>query len=42
MWNSSVLSSIMARHGEGVPLLVVLMKAVPESLLLGETLRLLK
>jgi hypothetical protein len=42
VWNSSVESSIMARHGDGGPLQVEPMKAVPESLLLGERLRPLK
>jgi hypothetical protein len=32
----------MARHGDGGPLQVEPMKAVPESLLLGERLRPLK
>jgi hypothetical protein len=42
VWNSSMESSIMAHHGCGGPLWVELMKAVPESLLLGERLRLPK
>jgi hypothetical protein len=36
VWNSSLESSIMALHGDGVPLWVEPMKVVPESLLLGE------
>jgi hypothetical protein len=37
--NSSVKSSIMAHHGDGVPLRVEPMKAMLESPLLGERLR---
>jgi hypothetical protein len=42
MRNSLVESSIMAHYKDGVPLRVESMKAVPESLLLGERLRPLK
>jgi hypothetical protein len=38
VWNSSVESSIMARHGDGGLLRVETMKAMPQSLLLGERL----
>jgi hypothetical protein len=39
MRNSSSESSIMARHGDGVPLRVEPMKAVPELPLIEERLR---
>jgi hypothetical protein len=42
VWNSSMESSIMARHRDGGPLRVEPMKAVPKSPLLGERLKLLK
>jgi hypothetical protein len=42
VWNSSVESSIMAHHGDGGPLRFELMKAMLESLLLGERLMPLK
>jgi hypothetical protein len=37
--NSSVETSIMAHRGDGAPVRVEPMKVVPESPLLGETLR---
>jgi hypothetical protein len=39
MWNYSVVSSVMAHHVVSGPLRVEALKAVPESLLLGERLR---
>jgi hypothetical protein len=42
MRNSLTESSIMAHHGDGVPLRVEPMKTVLESYLLGDRLRLLK
>jgi hypothetical protein len=38
VWNSSVEYSIMAYRGDGGPLWIEPMKAVPESPLLGERL----
>jgi hypothetical protein len=42
IWNSSMESPIMDCHGDNGPLRVEPMKAVPESFLLGETLKPLK